>query len=270
VKSRAAVPHTQVPAPARDGAKRLVGRLMGWGLPRAKALYALAGIWLTIAFVVAALGLFGFAELAQNMAAGATRGMDESILRWMDAHATARLTSIAIDVTNLGGWLTMTVMGLLVSVFLWIHGQRRAVALLWIGLLGTVFLNDLLKGLFGRTRPAVFEWRTASRPSGYSFPSGHALNITVAYTLFAFLVARLEATHALRVVTFVVAAAIIVGVATSRVYLGVHYPSDVIAGILVGFAWAMACVFAVYILTDLRRARISAVSAPTPTGHKER
>jgi undecaprenyl-diphosphatase len=268
MKTRSTLPHTDVPAPAREGAKKLVGRMMGWGLPRAKAFYAVTGLWLALSFVVATLCLLGFAELADFMAAGATRQLDEGIMRWMDAHASAALTSAAVQITNLGNGLTMAVMALLVSVFLWIHGERRAVALLWLGLLGVLLLNGLLKGFFQRARPGVFEWRAGSKPSGYSFPSGHALNVTVAYTLFAFLVARLEASHALRVATFTVAASIVVLVAMSRVYLGVHYPSDVIAGILVGFAWAMACVFAVYILTDLRRSRIPVVSAH-PTVHKE-
>jgi undecaprenyl-diphosphatase len=229
----------------------LARRLSAWGVPRAQALYAVLGLWLCLAFVVALLGLVAFLQLAGAVSAGATTGMDESILRWVDAHSSAGLDGFARSVTQLGSWIVMVVMALLVSVFLWIHGERRALALLWIGLAGVLLMDQTLKDLFARTRPDVFEWRTY-RPSSYAFPSGHTLNATVGYTLFAFLVARLEKSLALRSATFAVAAALILLVGLSRVYLGVHFPTDVLAGMLVGFAWAMSCVFAVYVLRDLR------------------
>jgi undecaprenyl-diphosphatase len=171
----------------------------------------------------------------------------------MDSNASAALTEAALSVTELGSFLVIAVMGLFVSAFLWIHGQRRAVVLLWLALVGVYFLNDLLKWLFARERPDVFQWRTVGA-GGNSFPSGHAMNAMVAYTVFAYLIARLESTAALRRTTFAVAALVILLVGLSRMYLGVHYPTDVLAGFAAGFAWAMACVFAVYVLADIRGA----------------
>jgi undecaprenyl-diphosphatase len=240
--------------PATEVVWQLVRRLGSWGVPRAQALYAVIGLWLGLAFVVAIFAFWGFVELADEVVAGETQRIDVAIMHWLNAQGTPRLDKVARSVTELGSGLVMAIMALLVSTFLWIHGQRRAVALLWIGLAGVYLMDEILKDLFARARPEVFTWRTL-RPTGYAFPSGHSLNATVGYTLFAFLVARLESTRRLRVGTFLVAALIILSVALSRVYLGVHYPSDVVGGMLVGFAWAMACVLAVYVVRDLRAPR---------------
>jgi undecaprenyl-diphosphatase len=209
------------------------------------------GLSLGLAFLVALLAFLGFLQVAAEVSSGATTVVDEGIMRWVDAHSSPRLDGLARSVTQLGSWIVMVVMALLVSVFLWIHGERRALALLWIGLAGVLLMDQTLKEFFARARPNVFEWRTY-RPSSYAFPSGHTLNATVGYTMFAFLVARLEKSKVLRGVTFTVAALLILLVACSRVYLGVHFPTDVLAGMLMGFAWAMACVFAVYVVGDLR------------------
>jgi len=247
-------PETRVPHPPGGllrGMARVVSRLTAWGLGRARAVYAVLGLWLALAFLAAALAIWGFAELAEEVMQGSTRRFDLAVMTWMNARASPGLTRLALSLTQLGSWTVVAVTGLVVSAFLWIHGERRAVALLWVALVGVTFLSALLKDLFGRERPAVFEWRTPYA-GGRSFPSGHSMNAMVAYTVFAFLIARLASSPALRRATFLVAAALITLVGLSRIYLGVHYPSDVIAGFATGFAWAMACVFAVYVLRDLR------------------
>lgn len=233
------------------GARHVVGGLTSRGLTAVQALYAVAGVWLALALALAALGLWGFVELADEVAEGATQRVDHAVMTWLDARGTPVLDRWARTVTELGSWLVLAVMALLASALLWTRGERRAVALLWIGLVGVAFLGELLKALFGRERPSVFELRTFE-PRGHAFPSGHALNAAAAYTLFAFLVARLGGSWALRAGTFTAAGVVVLLVAASRVYLGVHYPSDVLAGILVGFAWGMACVFAVYVLRELQ------------------
>jgi undecaprenyl-diphosphatase len=242
------------PPPGTRAVRRVARRLAAWGVPRAQAFYAVVGVWLGLAFVLAFLAFWAFVALAGNVAAGETQRIDEAVMHWLNARGTPGLDKVGRSVTELGSGLVMAVMALLVSTFLWIHGERRAVALLWIGLAGVYLLDDVLKDFFERARPEVFAWRTV-RPSGYAFPSGHSLNATVGYTLFAFLVARLERSRRLRAATFAVAATLVAAVAVSRVYLGVHYPSDVLAGVLIGFAWAMACVLSVYVLRDLRAPR---------------
>ena len=235
----------------RRGVRGLAQRAVRWGVPRAQALYAVVGLWLALAFALAALALWGFVELGDEVADGSTQAFDVGVLGWMDRNADPVLTELALSVTALGSALVIAVMALLVSAFQWIHGQKRALALLWLALLGAWFLNAPLKMFFARDRPSVFEWRTLGA-GGDSFPSGHAMNAMVAYTVFAFLVARLQAGADLRWLTFAVAALVIALVGLSRMYLGVHYPTDVLAGFAAGFAWAMACVFAVYVLADLR------------------
>jgi undecaprenyl-diphosphatase len=193
-------------------------------------------VW--IALTGASLTAFGV--LGALVVRGVTQSWDESSMRWIDGWATPGLTSYAINITNVGSWSVVMVMGLLATGFLWAHGERRSMLVLWLALLGVLFLDNLFKGFFGRERPTVFEWRI-DRAGGKSYPSGHALNATVAYILFAYLVARLRRSAALSLSATLVAAAAISGVAISRVYLGVHYPSDVLGGFLLGCAWVTAC-----------------------------
>jgi len=212
-------------------------------------------VWLGVAalmalltFTVVALGVGHGGE-----APGAVRRLDEALLRWTDARATPALDKVALAVTQLGSWIVVATMALLASAILWTQGHRRAVALLWLGLIGVLALSEGLKPSFARPRPEVFAWRTPE-PRGYAFPSGHTLNATLAYTLFAYVVSRLGPSGRLRAAAGVSAALIVLLVGASRVYLGVHYPSDVVAGVLVGFAWAMACV-AIVRLPQRRRYR---------------
>jgi undecaprenyl-diphosphatase len=100
-------------------------------------------------------------------------------------------------------------------------------------------LDNILKVGFSRPRPRIFEWGTTV--SSYSFPSGHAMSATVVYVTVAYLAARLQKTYAARIATLAIAGVIIAVICVSRLYLGVHYPSDVLAGVTMGLAWASFC-----------------------------
>jgi undecaprenyl-diphosphatase len=100
-------------------------------------------------------------------------------------------------------------------------------------------LDNLLKIGFNRPRPQIFEWGTYTASS--SFPSGHAMSSVVVYGTVAYLAARLQQRLASRVLTFISAAVIVAAICVSRMYLGVHYPSDILAGIMIGLAWAAFC-----------------------------
>ncbi|NIP79485.1 MAG: phosphatase PAP2 family protein, partial [Gemmatimonadetes bacterium] len=96
------------------------------------------------------------------------------------------------------------------------------------------------KDLYARPRPTVVEWGT--EVVSQSFPSGHSMAAVIAYGSVAYLGGRLEPTPALRWTTWVFAAALILAIGASRIYLGVHYPTDVLAGFVAGLAWTALAV----------------------------
>jgi undecaprenyl-diphosphatase len=113
------------------------------------------------------------------------------------------------------------------------------VLLLLAATVGGILLNDVLKGLFGRPRPDTALHLTEVR--SLSFPSGHAMESAIIYLTLAALMARLVQGRTLRLYVLAVAALVTLLVGLSRVYLGVHYPSDVLAGWTAGLAWALLC-----------------------------
>ncbi|MEW5930502.1 MAG: phosphatase PAP2 family protein, partial [Gemmatimonadota bacterium] len=133
------------------------------------------------------------------------------------------------------------------TAFLWRSRHRWSLLLLWISLLGARLLSRLLKAVFDRPRPALVDGDLEvlglrfSFPESASFPSGHAVTSAVVYGTLAYLVVRLEPTRRMRRATLAAAAVLILGIGFSRLYLAVHYPSDVVAGYLAGFAWATWC-----------------------------
>jgi len=124
-------------------------------------------------------------------------------------------------------------------MFLWLTKHKYSALLLLISTIGGILLNNLLKTGFGRPRPQIMEW--GARASSWSFPSGHAMSAAVVYGTVAYLAARLQQRYLHRVVTLLCAAVLIVLISISRLYLGVHYPSDVLAGVVIGLAWAGFC-----------------------------
>lgn len=216
----------------------------GWRRRSKVATSATGGLRRSRVLALTVTALVGFGLLAWGAAVGVTQGLDETLMRWLDARASEGLTTVALALTDLGDWQVAAAMGLVASALLWVHGQRKAALLLWVALAGTLLLDDTFKDLFGRDRPTVFDFRTQFSPTSKSFPSGHAMNATVAYTFIAYLVARTAESRVLRVLTRLFAGLLVLGVAFSRVYLGVHFPTDVVGGFLVGSAWVLLCILA--------------------------
>ena len=117
------------------------------------------------------------------------------------------------------------------------RGEAAAALILTLGLCGSWLLNGVFKSFFQRQRPNL--WESAKRPVDYSFPSGHSMS---AISFYGLLAANLSAYFGLSLgVTIPVAAAVTVGVGLSRLYLGVHWPTDVLSGWLAGGIWLGAC-----------------------------
>ena len=197
--------------------------------------YAAVITYLSFAFFVALAAVGGFAMIADNVLEGETQRFDEAILSWVATHRTPALDQAALEITALGNTATLAVLVLAVSTFLWLTRHRLSVLLLFTALAGGAALNFLLKDVFARPRPSVVEWGT--HVSTASFPSGHAMSAMIAYASVAYLGGRLEPTWRMRVATWSLAALLILAIGASRIYLGVHYPSDVLAGFVAGMAW---------------------------------
>lgn len=220
----------------RDGVFRLL-RLIG---RHVQGFYAAVGVFLIIGLGLVMLAAAVFAQIAQAMVRGQTQAFDNGILRWMGSIGSPWLDSVVLEVTALGARAVVYMVVLVASAFLWQSRHHYSAAMLWVAVIGSGLINTVLKVTFNRPRPDVFPWRT-QHVGLASFPSGHAMTSIVVYGTLAFLIARLAPTRWLRRLVWVVAVLVIVLVGLSRLYLGVHYPSDVLAGFVVGGAWAITC-----------------------------
>jgi undecaprenyl-diphosphatase len=191
--------------------------------------------FLTVGFIVAAAAVVVFVAVASAVRTGLTQQFDEATLRWLAEHRAPLMDQVMLDITALGTGLAPLMIVAVASVFLWLTQHRWSVYVLLLGVLGGKLINTLLKAIFDRDRPSVVEWIADVRSP--SFPSGHAMSAMVLYGSIAYLVARLEPTPRLRWVTWLFAGFMILAMGFSRMYVGVHYPSDVIAGFIAGLAW---------------------------------
>jgi undecaprenyl-diphosphatase len=197
------------------------------------------GLFLVAGGLIAVAGTYAFAKVAELVRSGYTQPFDEAVLRWMERHQTPLAERLMVEVTMLGTWIVVISIVSIAALFLWLTRHKYSAALLLVATAGGIGLNNILKVGFSRPRPQVFEWGTTVSSS--SFPSGHAMSATVVYITVAYLAARLQKTHMARLGTLMVAGLFVAAICFSRMYLGVHYPSDVAAGVIIGFSWAAFC-----------------------------
>jgi undecaprenyl-diphosphatase len=193
-----------------------------------------------------ALGLIAglvFALLASEVVEGDTRAFDDWVLEVARARivggADSTVSDIALNVTALGGYPVLVVVVTGVLGFLLLEKRRWQALYVLVATAGGGLLSDGLKVLFERPRPAPFHLPVGI--SSWSFPSGHALSSAVVYLTLGSLVAANLGRRRAKIYVLVLALAIAGVVGLSRVALGVHYPTDVLAGWLAGLAWALAC-----------------------------
>jgi membrane-associated phospholipid phosphatase len=162
--------------------------------------------------------------------------VDQPVLAWMAARRSPHLTDAQIGVTNLGSAIALTAMLLAMVGFVALRRRSwRPVVVVLAGAGGIQLLIFAIKLFIGRDRPD-----RAGRlvdASGFSFPSGHTAGSLVCFGLMAWLVCMVTANRTARATAWVAATLLTVAVGLSRVYLGVHFPSDVIGGWILGGAW---------------------------------
>jgi undecaprenyl-diphosphatase len=206
---------------------------------KASTLIGALGIFLVAGLFVAALGLIAFLALANHVQSGKTQAFDEAVIRWMGAHHTSGLDALMLEITALGTGTVVMMIVAVAGLFLVLTSHKYSAILLLASAAGGIVLNGVLKIGFNRPRPAIFlpEVHTVSS----SFPSGHAMSAAIVYSTVAYLAARLHKRRWARWLVMTAAFVVIALIAVSRLYLGVHYPSDVVAGLAIGLAWAGFC-----------------------------
>jgi undecaprenyl-diphosphatase len=190
--------------------------------------------------------LLGFAAVSNLVLAGGTQDFDDRILRALrraDDPAVPIgplwLRLAALDITALGG---ATVLGLVVvsiAGFMVLQGLRRTALFVCVASAGGALLNEWLKEIFERARPEVVPH--LREVMSLSFPSGHAMTSAAVYLTLGALLMRVVPRRATKIYCMAMAILLAALVGLSRVYLGVHYPTDVLAGWMVGFSWALLC-----------------------------
>ncbi|MDB4909582.1 MAG: hypothetical protein JWO39_405 [Gemmatimonadetes bacterium] len=203
---------------------------------------AKAGVGLFVALGVIALLLLGFASLAEGFnETGRLARLDLAVLNWLQLHGSEGGERVFVFVSWLGAPVLVAV-DLTVAVWLALRRMWRWFALWTIAIVGGMLLDEILKLAFRRARPSVASEFISS--GSWSFPSGHAMNSLVGYAMLAFLLRERLANPRARTAVTVGAVLLIAAIGFSRLYLGVHYLSDVTAGYLAGSAWVLACVTA--------------------------
>lgn len=193
-----------------------------------------------IAFVIIAIAAISFVKLASEVREKDTLPFDQHVLMFFRDHSTSFLDAVIPVVTDVGGVIGV---GSLTIIFVVLFAYKKEYArmmLILVGVLGAVALNLILKSIFMRDRPDL--WTQLVHETGYSFPSGHTMS-SAGFAL-ALIVAM---GHSRWRWWAVVAGGIYMAfVGFTRMYLGVHYPTDVMAGWLVPAAWILTLALLTY------------------------
>ncbi|QDL12626.1 phosphatase PAP2 family protein (plasmid) [Brasilonema octagenarum UFV-E1] len=203
--------------------------------PRLISLIATIGI---VGLTSCLLILFVVAKLAEEVLEKEAFAFDTSFLLWLHQFANPSLDNLMLAITSLGSPTTVVVVAALTLGTLWWRHYRVETYIFVLTCLGGLILNTGLKLFFSKPRPQL--WTLLISEKSFSFPSGHALGSMVLYGFIGYILA----THYPKFsqIIYTLAVILIVAIGISRLYLGVHWPTDIIAGYSIGFLWLMICI----------------------------
>jgi len=198
-----------------------------------------------LAFAAVVCGFWLFGLIAAQVMEGNTDALDRKVLLSMrqpgdlSPLGPPALQDAARDVSALGGLVVLAGLTVFTGGFLFLDGKRHMAWFVYASVAGGTLVGMLLKGLFQRSRPEMIP------DAGYvfttSFPSGHSMLSAVTYLTLGALLARSQSRKRLKAYFLLLAALLTLSIGLSRVYLGVHWPTDVLAGWTAGATWAILC-----------------------------
>lgn len=192
-------------------------------------------IRLVIAFFISAISILGFSLISLFISDRKINQFDHDVIQYIQGLESIGLTRTMKFFTTIGSAPVVTGLSLVLLYFLYKVLHHRLELILFVAaIMGSAILNELLKQFFKRTRP---ELHRLIEVGGYSFPSGHAMNAFTVYGIVSFLLWRHISSRWGRVLLIFVSMGMILSIGISRIYLGVHYPSDIIGGYFASGFW---------------------------------
>ncbi|TCC50664.1 phosphatase PAP2 family protein [Kribbella capetownensis] len=210
--------------------------------------------WRTILGLLAiTLGIIAFVVLADAAVEGdALAGFDPSVTRSFIERRTPQLSTAARGLTFIGEVPVLTGLTIVVAALLRILTRRwKPAVILTVGMIGAATLTYSLKVLIGRHRPDA-EQVLGTVNHGFSFPSGHALSSTVFFLLLAGMLWYSKAARSIKIVGTTVAIGLSIAIGLSRIYLGYHWATDVLAGWTMAFTWLSVLATAIHLIETRR------------------
>lgn len=197
--------------------------------------------------------LLCFGLIALNISRYKYITSDSVIISLIQGLEAPTLTSVMIFFTELGSSKIIYLIGAFLLIFLFtVIKKRSQLILIPIVFIGARMLNQILKALFHRERPDL---NRLIEIGGYSFPSGHAMNAMAFYGIVTFVVCRHISSRWGRALFILIGSLLILMIGISRVYLGVHYPSDVIAGYFASGFCLVIVIWIYYLFKEMRQSR---------------
>src|SRR6202162_2148254 len=185
----------------------------------------------------AALALLIFVRITRELIEGDVSAMESAILLAVAKKRTPWLTITAVDGTALGSITLVVLFSVFTLVVLLVLRDRLGALQLLTASVGAGILTLVTKNLIERIRPA--EAQQLIVVSGFSYPSGHSVSTSALYLTIAIIAGRYVKHSGARTAIFLAVSAVLIMIGASRVYLGVHYPTDIVSGISLGAAWAL-------------------------------
>jgi undecaprenyl-diphosphatase len=223
-------------------------------LPQSSEAKRLLSLELLVGLLCAAAALVLFTWMGREILEDQVLAFDGRIRDSVHELSSPGLTAMMRAASFYGGPGILVPAGVLAAVAFFLKGWRRGALLTVVLLSGAGLLNWLLKFSFARVRPASFF--DYPLPGSPSFPSGHALFAACVFGGLAVLLTDRMETRLLQILVWVIAVSLILLVGLSRVYLGVHYPSDVLAGYAIGVIWVTTVAFGDHLISYRRRRRV--------------
>jgi len=217
-----------------------------------------------IGILVSVLSLWIFARLARQVLEQQTNAFDTAIMLAIRGIHYPLLDQAMMGTTFLGDPIVLFVFCLVLGVWLYKHHRRSAANTLAIAYIGALLLQFVLKQVFTRERPQF--WEQFIKLRDYSFPSGHAVMSLVIYGLIAYILTGYFPYRQKLITSITVL--LIIAIGFSRVYLGVHWLTDVIAGYAAGVVWLVACILSLRVWRQRRHRRHAQVEKNSVSSYR--